>query len=55
MKASKFVGKLNTYCFSACAISDLGQVPDEAQSREFRPELWNRFVAFEWDQSFVAQ
>ena len=50
MKASKFVGKLNTYCFSACAISDLGVVPDEAQSREFMPEFWDRFMAFEWDK-----
>ena len=50
MKASKFVGKLNLYCFSACAPTDLGQVPDEAQSREFLPVLWDRFMAFARDQ-----
>ena len=38
------------YCFSACAISDLGQVPDEAQSMEFLPDFWSHFLAFDWDQ-----
>ena len=50
MRASKLVGKLNMYCFSACAISDLGQVPDEAQSMEFLPDFWSHFLAFDWDQ-----
>ena len=50
MRASKLVGKLNMYCFSACAVSDLGQVPDEAQSMEFLPAFWNHFLAFEWDK-----
>jgi hypothetical protein len=50
MRASKLVGKLNMYCFSACAVSNLGQVPDEAQRMEFLPAFWNHFLAFEWDK-----